>query len=185
MGLQKNVASQKIAVYAYDTSADGPKTGDAANITAQISKDFGAAAATNDTNPTELDATDHPGIYVFDLTQAETDADNVLISAVSGTADVVLDPIQVFTVPPNFRELVVGGDGVVAADEVKISGDATAADNHEAYLDGSLFQPVDAHAPNFSVSGSTLTVKNPDGTTTAYTKTVTTDAGAAPITGAS
>jgi hypothetical protein len=111
MGLNKNVASQKIGVYAYDTAADGPKTGDAANITAQISKDFGAAAATNDTNPTELDATDHPGVYVFDLTQAETDADNVLLSAVSATGDIVLDPIQVFTVPPNFRALGIESDG--------------------------------------------------------------------------
>ena len=34
MALYKNVASQKLAVYAYDTSADAPKTGDAANITA-------------------------------------------------------------------------------------------------------------------------------------------------------
>lgn len=97
MGLYRNVAAQKIAVYAHDTAADAPKTGDAANITAQISKDFGAAAATNDVNPTELDATDHPGIYVFDLTQAETEADNLIISAVSGTANIRLDPVQVFT----------------------------------------------------------------------------------------
>lgn len=97
IGLYKNVSGQKIAVYAWDTANDVPKTGDAANITAQISKDFGAAAATNDTNPTELDATDHPGIYVFDLTQAETNADAIVISPVSGTSDIVLEPVQVFT----------------------------------------------------------------------------------------
>lgn len=73
----------------------------------------------------------------------------------------------------------------VSADVVSISGDATAANNLESYLDGTAFMPVDAHAPTFSVSGTTLTVKQPDGTTTAYTKTVTTDAGAEPITGAS
>jgi hypothetical protein len=97
MGLYRNVASQKVAVYAHDIAADAAKTGDAANITAQISKDFAAAAATNDTNPTELDAADHPGIYVFDLTQAETEADNLIISAVSSTASIKLDPVQVFT----------------------------------------------------------------------------------------
>lgn len=56
---------------------------------------------------------------------------------------------------------------------------------NNALIDGTEFLKVDAHAPNFSVSGSTLTVKTPDGTTTAYTKTVTTDAAAEPIIGAS
>lgn len=56
---------------------------------------------------------------------------------------------------------------------------------NDALIDGGEFLRVDAHAPNFSVSGSTLTVKKPDGTTTAYTKTVATDPTAEPITGAS
>jgi tryptophanyl-tRNA synthetase len=41
----KNVASQKMVIYAWDTVNRVAKTGDAANITAQISKDCGAAAA--------------------------------------------------------------------------------------------------------------------------------------------
>lgn len=97
MGLYKNIASQKVGVFAWDTAADAPKTGDAANITAQITKDFGTPAATDDVNPTELDPTDHPGVYYFNLTQAETNADNLIISAVSSTADINLDPLQVFT----------------------------------------------------------------------------------------
>jgi hypothetical protein len=71
------------------------------------------------------------------------------------------------------------------ANIVQISGDATAADNLKLYTDGTAFMPVDGHAPNFGVSGTTLTVYEPDGTTPAYTKTVTTDAAADPITGAS
>jgi hypothetical protein len=68
-----------------------------------------------------------------------------------------------------------------------ISGDATAADNLESYTDGSEFMPVDAHQQDFSVSGTSLTTKKPDGTTdTAYSpKTLTTDPAAEPITGAS
>ncbi|MFA5187042.1 MAG: hypothetical protein WC551_11220 [Patescibacteria group bacterium] len=93
----KNVGSQKIAVFAYDTAAAAPKTGDAANITAQISLDGGATAATDDTNPTELDATDAPGIYIFDLTQAETNADLIILSAASATSDIVLEPVIVYT----------------------------------------------------------------------------------------
>lgn len=73
----------------------------------------------------------------------------------------------------------------VSANVIQISGDTTAADTLESYLDGTDFMPVDAHKPNFTVVGSTLTVKKPDGTTTAHTKTVTTDAAADPITGAS
>ena len=92
MSLFKNVASQKFAVYAYDTTIDVGKTGDAANITAEISLDGAASAPTNDVNPAELEATDHPGIYVFDLTQAETNADLIVISAVSGTANIVIVP---------------------------------------------------------------------------------------------
>lgn len=91
--MYKNVASQKVAVYAWDSVAGAPKTGDAGNITAQISKDGGACAATNDTNPTELDATNAKGIYLFDLTQAETNADLVVISPVSATAGVTIQPI--------------------------------------------------------------------------------------------
>lgn len=73
----------------------------------------------------------------------------------------------------------------IPANMTQISGDTTAADNLEKYTDGTEFMPVDAHKPNFDVTGTTLTVKHPDGTTTNYTKTVTTDAGAEPITGAS
>jgi hypothetical protein len=91
--MQKNRPDQKLAVLAWDGIANGPKTGDAANITAQISLDGGAPAATNDTNPTELDATNHPGIYLFDLTQAETNADLILVYPVSSTTDILFDPI--------------------------------------------------------------------------------------------
>src|SRR5512146_787862 len=53
----KNVASQKITLLAIDTSTNAPKTGDAANITAYVSKDDGAVTVLGDTTATELDAT--------------------------------------------------------------------------------------------------------------------------------
>lgn len=95
--LYKNVASQKIAVFAYTASTGAAKTGDAAQITAYISKDFAAGAATNDVNPTEMDATNMPGWYVFDLTQAETNAEVIVLAPKSSTSGVVLDQVQVFT----------------------------------------------------------------------------------------
>ena len=89
----KNVASQKVAVYAWDNAAGAAKTGDAANITAQISIDGAACAATDDTNPTELDATDAPGTYIFDMTQAETNGSLIVIQAVSATSDIEIRPV--------------------------------------------------------------------------------------------
>lgn len=103
--MYKNTASQKLAVYAYDAVDGDPVTGDAANITAQIAKDGAACAATDDTNPTELDATDAPGVYLFDLTQAETNANLIVVAAVSSTSDVRIDPAIVYTQP------TLGSDG--------------------------------------------------------------------------
>lgn len=56
---------------------------------------------------------------------------------------------------------------------------------HDALVSGTEFLSVDPHKVEFSISGATLTVKKPDDTTTAYTKTLTTDAAADPVTGVS
>jgi hypothetical protein len=128
MAVYKNIASQKIAVYAHDTAADAPKTGDAAQITAQISLDGAATAATNDANPTELDAADAPGIYLFDATQAETNADLIILCGASSTGDVSIEPVIIYTLP--------GTNAGVSTDVVQISGDSTAANNAESFFDG-------------------------------------------------
>jgi len=99
MAFYKNKASQYFVVYAYDGTDGTPVTGDADNITAQISKDKGACAATNDTNPSELDATDAPGIYVFDAATAESNADIIVVAPVSETEDVLIDPLIIYTEP--------------------------------------------------------------------------------------
>jgi hypothetical protein len=103
MPLWKNLAGQKVAVYAYDPTtapgSDPSKTGDQANITAEISKDGGVSAATNDVNPTQLDATDHPGVYLFDLTKDESNANLIVISPVSSTENVLLEVQFIYTVP--------------------------------------------------------------------------------------
>ena len=166
----KNIAGQKIAIYAWNAAEGTPKCNDAANIRAKISKDGGASVATNDVNPTQLDQAlpnnitaitkanpgvvscvshglsigdrvffsglsqmvelndtiqivsavgsadlfsinntssyiaaettggavgwkaDHPGIYVFDLTQSETNADLIIFSPYSASQDVVISP---------------------------------------------------------------------------------------------
>jgi len=90
-----------------------------------------------------------------------------------------------FTVPTNFGSLSISSGGVVQADVAAVATSTTGATNLKGYLIGTHFMPVDAFKPVFSVSGTTLTVKEPDGTTTAYTKTLTTNAAAVPVVGAS
>lgn len=93
MAIYKNESGQKIFVEAYNTSTGARVTGDAANITAELSIDGGTSAATNDANPTEVDATDHAGLYAFDMTQAETNGEQLIVSAVSATSNVQIDKV--------------------------------------------------------------------------------------------
>ena len=125
----KNVASQKLAVFAWNNASGAPKTGDAGNITAQISKDGGTTAATNDVAPTELDATDAPGVYLFDLTQAETNANLVILSAVSSTADIDLQPVIIYTVQK--LSLTVAGKidaNIKSVNDVTVTGTGIVGD---------------------------------------------------------
>jgi len=97
--MYKNVASQYIYLEAWDTGTSTAKTGDAANITAYLEKDAGGAVQTNDVAPTEVDATNMPGIYRFTMTQAETNADLLSLKAKSTTANVVLASVTIYTKP--------------------------------------------------------------------------------------
>jgi hypothetical protein len=116
--LYKNVASQKWTVFAFTTSTGAALIGDAANITAKISIDGAAGSATNDTNPTELE----DGYYVFDLTQAETNGDLLLILPESSTSgiSVIGSPASIYTT-----------EQTLDVNVAQISGDSTAADNLE------------------------------------------------------
>lgn len=97
----KNTASQKAILFAFDATTNTPKTGDAANITAYISKDYGSVTAITDTSATEMDATNAKGYYLVDLSQAETNADEILISAKSSTSNIVVvgAPARIVTIP--------------------------------------------------------------------------------------
>lgn len=54
---------------------------------------------------------------------------------------------------------------------------------YDALINGTEWLTVDPNKVEFSISGTTLTVLKPDDSTTAYTKTLTTDAAAEPVTG--
>lgn len=111
----KNVASQKIQLFAFDYSTGAPKTGDAANITAYVSKDHGAVTVLTDTTAAEMDATNAKGVYVFDLTQGETNADELTFTAKSTTANVSITPRFISTDPASFTSFVTPTGATVAA----------------------------------------------------------------------
>lgn len=71
--MYKNVAGQKIRVFAFDRATAAPVTGDAANITCKVSLDSATATALADVNPTETE----DGYYLFDLAQSETNANTL------------------------------------------------------------------------------------------------------------
>lgn len=136
--MQKNTASQKWYVFAFEgeggTNPGDPVTGDAANITANIRIDGGAANAVDDTNPTELE----DGYYVFDVTAAETNGDYLLIAPESSTANVLVIglPGATWTTPANFPDTAISGTGVIDADAVAISGSTQAAADVESVFLG-------------------------------------------------
>jgi len=128
INMLKNVASQKIQLFAFIPSTGLPKTGDAANLTAYVSKDHGTVTVLADTSATEMDATNAKGVYVFDLAQGETNADELTYSAKSSTSDVSIVPRFVTTYPATGilapatlgRTLVVDASGLADANTVKI-----------------------------------------------------------------
>lgn len=118
----KNTTSQKLTVYAFDSTTNLPKTGDGANLTAYVSKDDGTLTVLADTSATEVDATNGKGYYIFDLAQGETNGDKLLFSCKSSTSNIVVlgMPAVVYTTPPNFTSQSIDSNGRV--DVIKIAG---------------------------------------------------------------
>lgn len=103
--MQKNVAGQKIRVFAFDRATAVPVTGDAANITCKVSIDGGAATALTDTNPVEVE----DGYYLFDLTQAETNGNTLDFYPESATVGV-----QVVVTNHDRQTVAAAGASIVA-----------------------------------------------------------------------
>lgn len=96
--MYKNVASQRVAIFAWDGANGQPKGGYGTGIHGWIAKDNGTFSAMNDTNPTENGTVQSAtGIYHFDLLQAETNADLVMIAPTADNTDVVIRPMIIYT----------------------------------------------------------------------------------------
>ncbi len=123
----KNTSSQKITFLVIDTATNTPKTGDAANLTAYVSIDDGTVTVLGDTSATELDATNAPGLYTFDCTQAETNGDKLVFSGNSSTSGVRVVPVLIYTLPAGFTALTIssGGVNVVQSNGFAVMGTGT------------------------------------------------------------
>src|SRR5687767_3045800 len=122
--MQKNVAGQKLLVYAFDSTTNLPKTADGPNIRASVSKDFAAIADLADTSAAELDATIAKGFYHFDVSQGETDGNVLIFSARSSTANIVVVavPAKVYTLPLLSNVKQINDDATAAANLAKTAG---------------------------------------------------------------
>ena len=114
MALQKNVAGQHWGIFCFDETDNTEKTGDSANIAVTLYLDAVANGADN-TPITEL----ANGYYDLTLTQAESNANYVLLSAVSSTANIqcIGVPPGIYTVPANFNaySISAAGSGEIAS----------------------------------------------------------------------
>lgn len=163
----KNVAA-KFIVFAFDATTNVPKIGDAANITAYVSKDYGTVTVLADTSATEMDATNAPGYYLFDAAQGETNGDCLLVSAKSATANikVIGAPAVIYTRPTTGwlapatagRTLVVDAAGLADANVVKLG--PTGAGTAQTARDLGLSILLAANQHVIVDSGTVTTVTN-------------------------
>lgn len=151
--MRKNVAGQTAVVFAYNSTTLAPVTTDAANITATIAKQttgsaFGAATSTNDANPTHLGS----GYYAFDLTQAETNADHIVIAPTSATSTTIVNGVSLYPRSEN---------NVYIAPSVTVTTGNAAYRNTVTLYQGAqkpdiVFAVVDEDGDAIDVSASTL-----------------------------
>lgn len=104
----KNQPDQRWRLFAFNRITSDPVTGDAANITAKLEKDYTGLQPTV-AAPVEIE----DGYYYVPLTQAETDANVLSLIARSSTPDVQVIgvPGEIHTYPANFANINIDADG--------------------------------------------------------------------------
>lgn len=119
--LKKNVSLQKLFVFVGDDLPSATRmtgiTG-AASLSAKIMKDGGAPVATDDVAPTELDATDLPGVYYYNLTAAETNADDVSFVLLNAASNKSYPNVLDFKSVEDWESTVLGASWVTGTDDL-------------------------------------------------------------------
>jgi hypothetical protein len=143
----KNTAGQKWIAFAFDTTTGLPKTGDLLNITANLRLDGGAANPVDDANPTELEG----GYYVFDLTQAETNGNMIVICPSSVTANV-----QVIGVPGAVWTITAAAGAGAISWPIIVDADGVVQDGAEVWITTDL-AGTDTIASGVTTAGGIVT----------------------------
>lgn len=131
--------------------ADGVTEETGLSPTVEVSKNHGAFAARSSAGAITHDSN---GWYAVPIDATDTGTLGAMIVKVDAAA----------THLPVWREFMV-----------------VPASVYDALIAGTEWLPVDAFRPEWAAAAGTLTVKKPDDTTTAYTKTLASDATAEPI----
>lgn len=84
-----------VCYWAWDTSNNVGKTGDSGNHTLRLVQD--GSEATPGNSPSEVDATNLPGVYKIALTAGEMNYNYVVLGGKSSTSGIVISPIFIST----------------------------------------------------------------------------------------
>ncbi len=163
-----------ITYTAWDTINNAGKTGDSANHTLRLVQDGTEATPAN--SPSEVDATNLPGVYKITLTAGEMNYSTVTMGGKSSTTGIVIIPVHIITEQGLFDALptaIENADALLKRDWTSVTGEAAR----------SCLNAFRILRNARSVSGSTLSVKKEDDLTDAWTADVTTSAAAETILG--
>lgn len=123
-----------VTYVAWDVNANAPKDGDVFNHTLRWIKDGTASAPTN--SPSQVDATNAPGVYRLALTATETTCDVGTLAGKSSTANVVIIPLTIsfellptYAIGTNGSIATIDGTGRVASNVTAINGSSTSGNN--------------------------------------------------------
>jgi hypothetical protein len=150
---------QKWIVFAFDETTGIEEIGDAAGISAKISKDGGTSEAITDAAPVEIGS----GYYAFDITAAESNAEHLTIIPVSGTTD-----IQVVGAPASittFEHVICGiSDGSGSTTTIVTSLETTHSLATDSALSGRIVI-FDADTTTTALAQQAGTISAYNGTT--------------------
>jgi len=146
-----------IEYYAWDTSANGYKTGDVANHTLRWTKDGTSSAPTN--SPAEVDATNKPGAYKLVITGTEATCNVGILGGKSSTANIVIVPTHI-----SFEQLPTAAPDA--------AGGLPVSDVGGLDLDARLDAAVSSRMPTTHIGATAGAVDN---VTTVATTTTNTD----------
>jgi hypothetical protein len=140
----------------------------------------------------EIDATNMKGVYRLDLPNAAVDTEGFVTLFLYGATNLLPTALRIDCRPLPVDVKKFGGtngtfnSGVPTAEMLTASIDAILSrnvSNVETTMPEHCLGTIILAMLEHSISGSTLTIKGTDGSTSRFTKTLTTNASADPITG--